>query len=119
MLKKKLKGLFVGACTSFMLSTNVAAQQGVSDTEVVLGAHSPLQGTVAVWGVPSTQAIRLVFDQINAEGGIHGRTIKYIVEDSQYQVPRAVQAGNKLINRDKIFAMVAKILSLLISLFPA
>lgn len=106
MWKKKLKALMVGLGAATMLAGNAAAQRGVSDTEIVLGTHSPLSGTVAVWGVPSTQAMRLVFDQVNAEGGIHGRQINYIVEDSQYQIPRAVQAGNKLINRDKIFAMV-------------
>ncbi|MDR3537494.1 MAG: ABC transporter substrate-binding protein, partial [Acetobacteraceae bacterium] len=36
-----------------------------------------------------------------------GRKIKYIVEDNQYQVPRSVQAANKLINRDGVFVMVA------------
>lgn len=106
MLKKKLQGLIIGLGATAFLTGQALAQQGVSDTEIVLGAHSPLSGTVAVWGVPSTQAIRLVFDQVNAEGGVHNRKITYIVEDSQYQVPRAVQAGNKLINRDKIFAMV-------------
>ena len=45
------------------------------------------------------------FEEAN-EKGIHGRKIKFIVEDHQYQVPRAVQAANKLINNDKIFAMV-------------
>ena len=46
-------------------------------------------------------------DEVNEAGGINGRKIKLIVEDTQYQVPRAVQAGTKLINRDRIFAMVA------------
>jgi branched-chain amino acid transport system substrate-binding protein len=47
------------------------------------------------------------FDEANEKGGVQGRKIKLIVEDTQYQVPRAVQAGAKLINRDNIFAMVA------------
>lgn len=106
MLTKKLKGLIIVFGAAAMLAGNAAAQRGVTDTEIVLGTHTALSGTVAVWGVPSTQAMRLVFDKVNAEGGVHGRKINYIVEDSQYQIPRAVQAGNKLINRDKIFAMV-------------
>jgi branched-chain amino acid transport system substrate-binding protein len=40
---------------------------------------------------------------VNEKGGINGRKIRYIVEDSQYQVPRAVQAINKLINNDGVF----------------
>jgi branched-chain amino acid transport system substrate-binding protein len=49
----------------------------------------------------------MVFDDANAEGGVNGRKIKYIVEDNQYQIPRSVQAANKLINRDGAFILVA------------
>lgn len=79
--------------------------RGVSKSEVVVGMHTDLSGPAASYGVHSSQAMRLKFDDINAKGGIHGRKIRLIVEDTQYQVPRAVQAGNKLINRDKIFLM--------------
>lgn len=79
---------------------------GVSDDEIVLGTHTDLSGSVAIWGVGSIDGARLRFDEVNRAGGIHGRQIKLIVEDTQYQVPRAIQAANKLINRDKIFAMV-------------
>src|SRR5260370_8114534 len=47
------------------------------------------------------------FDEINEAGGVNGRKIKVIIEDQAYQVPKAVQACNKLINRDNVFAFVA------------
>jgi branched-chain amino acid transport system substrate-binding protein len=83
-----------------------AAEQGISATEIVIGTHTALTGPVAPWGIGSTNGIRMRFDEENEKGGIHGRKIKYIVEDHGYQVPRAVQAGNKLLNSDKIFLMV-------------
>ena len=46
------------------------------------------------------------FEEVNAAGGIHGRQIRFVVEDAQYQIPRAIQATNKLVNRDNIFAML-------------
>ena len=46
------------------------------------------------------------FEEANEAGGVNGRQIKFVVEDTQYQIPRAIQAANKLINRDKVFAMV-------------
>jgi len=48
-------------------------------------------------------------DEINENGGIHGRKLVLFAEDHQYQVPRAVQAANKLINKDKIFLMLASL----------
>ncbi|WP_374466613.1 ABC transporter substrate-binding protein [Ferrovibrio sp.] len=81
--------------------------RGVSKSEILIGMHTDLSGVAASYGVSSSNAMRLEFDKANAAGGIHGRKIRLIVEDHQYQVPRAVQAANKLINRDKIFIMAA------------
>jgi branched-chain amino acid transport system substrate-binding protein len=79
------------------------AIHGVTDTEVLIGTVTDLSGVTAIQGVNNANAIRLLFDEVNAKGGINGRKIRYIVEDSQYQVPRAVQAMNKLLNNDKVF----------------
>jgi branched-chain amino acid transport system substrate-binding protein len=81
----------------------VAAPQGVSDTEIVIGTTSDLSGVTAVQGVNNSNAVRMVFDDANASGGMNGRKIKYIVEDMQYLVPKAVQAINKLLNLDHVF----------------
>src|SRR6266404_4906807 len=97
--------LAAGALAGVALAQNES--RGVSKTEIVLGMHTDLSGPAATYGVSSSNAVKMRFDEVNAAGGIHGRKIKLIVEDTQYQVPRAVQAGTKLINRDKIFAMVA------------
>ena len=83
------------------------AARSVTSSEVVLGMHTDLSGPAATYGVSSSNAVKMRFDEVNEKGGIHGRKIKLIIEDTQYQVPRAVQAGTKLINRDRIFAMVA------------
>lgn len=80
--------------------------QGVSDSEVVLGSHTDLSGPVAIWGVGSINGARMRFEEANEAGGVHGRQIRFVVEDTSYQIPRAIQAANKLINRDKVFAMV-------------
>ena len=82
------------------------AQQGVSDTEIVIGSNGDLSGVFAPFNVQSIKAMQQTFDEVNAAGGIHGRKIKFIVEDHGYQVPKAVQNFNKLINSDKVFAMV-------------
>jgi branched-chain amino acid transport system substrate-binding protein len=80
-----------------------ATQRGVTDSEILVGTITDLSGVTAVQGVNNANAVRLAFDEVNEKGGINGRKIRYIVEDSQYQVPRAVQAINKLINNDGVF----------------
>ena len=101
--------LTVGASLLALASGALAqsATRGVTKTEIVLGMHTDLSGPAATYGVSSSNAVKMRFDEVNDKGGLHGRKIRLIVEDTQYQVPRAVQAGTKLINRDRIFAMVA------------
>ena len=96
-----LSALFAGA-----LALPALAEDGVTDTEILVGSHTALSGPVSAWGVGATEGARMRIDEANEKGGIHGRKIRLIVEDSQYQVPRAVQAANKLINNDKIFIMM-------------
>jgi len=81
--------------------------RGVTASEIVIGTYTDLSGVTAVWGVNNNNAWHMVFDAVNEAGGINGRKIRYITEDNQYQVPRSVQAANKLINRDNVFIMVA------------
>jgi branched-chain amino acid transport system substrate-binding protein len=75
----------------------------VTDTEIVIGMMSDLSGVTAVQGTNATNAIRMAFDDINEKGGINGRKVSFIVEDMEYLVPKAVQAMNKLVNRNNIF----------------
>ncbi len=80
--------------------------RGVSASEIVLGSYTDLTGPTAIWGVGATNAARMRFDEANEAGGVHGRQIRFIVEDTSYQVPKAISAVNKLLNRDDILAMI-------------
>ena len=82
---------------------------GVTDTEIVLGSGSDFSGPTAIWGVGATNAARLRFAQANEAGGVWGRKIRYVVEDTSYQVPKAISAANKLINRDEVLALLLSV----------
>jgi branched-chain amino acid transport system substrate-binding protein len=103
-----VKTATIAAAAAASLATAASAQtRGVTATEVTFGMHTDLSGVAATYGVSSSNAVKMRFDEINDSGGINGRKIKVIIEDTAYQVPKAVQACNKLINRDKVFAFVA------------
>ena len=105
---KRMLGVIALAGAVALAGVAVAqTTRGVSKDEIIAGMHTDLSGPAATYGVSSSNAVKMRFDDLNAAGGVNGRKIKLIVEDTQYQVPRAVQAGNKLINRDNIFIMVA------------
>lgn len=87
-------------------TTAALADQGVYDDKIVLGTHQPLSGPVALWGVPVTNGMRMAMEEVNAKGGVNGRQIELIVEDTAYQQNKAAQAGDKLLQRDKVFALI-------------
>ncbi|WP_445219532.1 ABC transporter substrate-binding protein [Bradyrhizobium sp. Pa8] len=80
--------------------------EGISASEIVIGTHQDLSGPIKGWGVPVANGMKMATDEINAAGGINGRKVRLVVEDSGYDPKRAVLASQKLIERDKIFAMV-------------
>ena len=87
-------------------ATPAFAEDGVTPTEVTFGAHLVLSGPLAELGARQQDAMRLVIDEVNEKGGIHGRKIKVIVEDSAYDVKKAVLATQKFIESDKVLAVI-------------
>ena len=76
---------------------------------VTLGSIQDLSGPIAGFGKQVRLGMLLRVDEINEQGGINGRKIKLIVEDSAYDPKKAVLAAQKLVNQDKIFAMIGHI----------
>ena len=80
---------------------------GVTDTEILLGSHFALsQSPAAAAYAPIADGIRAYFDYINSQGGVHGRRIKFLVEDDHFNPADAVEVVRKLVEQDRIFAMV-------------
>ncbi len=80
---------------------------GVSDTEILLGADSILSGTFGAVYATIPKSITAYFNYINdSEGGVCGRKIVYQVEDNFDDPARSLEAARKLVEQDKVFAMV-------------
>src|SRR5689334_14398136 len=80
--------------------------EGISASEIVIGTHQDLSGPIKGWGVPVSNGMKMAVEEINTAGGINGRKIRLVIEDSGYDPKKAVLASQKMVERDKIFAMV-------------
>jgi branched-chain amino acid transport system substrate-binding protein len=89
-----------------LVTTLAQAQQGVTKDEILLGSIQDLSGPIAGFGKQARFGLQLGVDEINEQGGIHGRKIRILFEDSAYDPKKAVLAAQKLVNQDKIFMMV-------------
>lgn len=105
-MKTFMKTLMGSALALGLAQGAMAETQGVSDTEIVIGSVNDLSGIFAAVGVPAINGANMYIDKVNEAGGVHGRKIRFVVEDHTYQLPKASQAYNKLVNRDQVFAML-------------
>lgn len=83
-----------------------AADPGITDTEILIGDVEPLTGPPALLGVAASLGHRIAIAEANAAGGINGRKIKYVLEDDGYVTARTIQGVKKVIDVDKVFAMI-------------
>src|SRR5690606_18956122 len=77
--------------------------------EIVLGSIQDLSGPLAGFGKQVRLGMMLRLDELNEQGGVNGRKMRLIVEDSGYDPRRAVLAAQKLVNQDKVFAVIGHI----------
>ncbi|MBU3915594.1 ABC transporter substrate-binding protein [bacterium] len=81
-------------------------EMGVTDTEIVIGSHQDLSGPIAGWGQQVKMGMELRAKEINDAGGINGRKIRLVIEDSAYNPQQAITVTNKMISKDKVFAFI-------------
>jgi len=81
-----------------------ASDNGVSDTEILIGNIMPYTGPLAAFGTIG-KAEAAYFDMVNDHGGINGRKIKFISYDDSSNPAMAVEQTRKLIETDKVLLM--------------
>lgn len=91
---------------SLAVAPSALAERGVTDTEIRIGQYGPQTGPAALWGAVARGA-GCFFDMINAEGGIHGRKIKYYLRDDGYMPPRTKAIVKELVEDKGIFALAS------------
>ena len=105
-----MKPLFTAVAAAFaLLASGAQAQQGVSKDEILIGTIQDISGPLAAFGKAVRQGMLLRIDEINEQGGIQGRKLKLVSEDSGYDPKRAVLAAQKLVNQDKVFIVAGHI----------
>jgi branched-chain amino acid transport system substrate-binding protein len=85
-----------------VLPVRVRAQAG----PIKIGTLTPLTGAGGPYGPPMVKAVNAVVEQVNAAGGVLGRKIEIVSEDDQTNPEAGVRAAHKLIDVDKVSAIV-------------
>ncbi len=97
------------AILALAVTPALAQTQGVTQTEIVIGTAQDLSGPIVSFSKAAVNGMRMRVDEINAAGGIHGRKLRLVVEDHGYDPRKAVLAAQKMVQQDKIFAVLGAI----------
>jgi branched-chain amino acid transport system substrate-binding protein len=90
--------------------TATAEVPGITDTEILLGADCVLAGAMGAVYATIPQTVEAYFNYINdTQGGVCGRKIVYKVEDNQDDPAKGMEVVRKLVEQDKVFAMVGSL----------
>jgi len=79
--------------------------------EVKIGIIAPISGEAATFGESTANGAKLYFDQVNAAGGVEGMKIVYFVEDDKGDPTEGANAYSKLIDQNKVSAIVGTVMS--------
>ena len=86
-----------------------AAEDGVAADSITFGQAAVLEGPASALGQGMRAGIQAAFDEVNARGGVHGRKLKLVSRDDGYEPDRAIAETKKLIDEDKVFALIGPV----------
>jgi len=95
--------LYVVTATALLVATTGLVACGPKEEETIkIGVLAPLTGEVATYGVWFKNSAELARDEINDEGGVLGKELEFIIEDTAGDPKAGVNAAKKLIEVDKV-----------------
>ncbi|MCI5801545.1 MAG: ABC transporter substrate-binding protein [Oscillospiraceae bacterium] len=99
---------FLAAALSVLLVALLLSGCGAktNENEIRIGINYELSGAVATYGQSSVDGIMMAIDEINAAGGINGKTIVPVKYDNKSEPAEATTLANKLMTQDKVLAIL-------------
>jgi len=95
--------------TSFGLMLDSHAGPGVMDDRIVFGQSAAFEGPAAALGLGMRAGILAAFHEINAKGGVNGRTLELVSYDDGYEPESAIENTHRLIRDDEVFALIGEV----------
>src|SRR3954453_13891627 len=107
MSMRRMSRLWAAAAIVAAVTAPASAQQpGVTADSIKIGSFGALTGPGYLYGKLPMEGVEVVFDEVNAAGGIHGRKLQLVREDDRGDPAAAIAAVQKLVHQDQVFALI-------------
>jgi branched-chain amino acid transport system substrate-binding protein len=84
------------------------ADPGVTSKRITIGGTFPFSGPASLYA-PIGKSAAAFYAYVNSQGGVNGRKINFITQDDGYNPATTVQLTRKLVEQDKVFAIVGSL----------
>jgi branched-chain amino acid transport system substrate-binding protein len=112
MTPRFLSCIFVFCCLLIAVSCKKGGDTPQAEsTEIVIGEYGSLTGTTATFGISTRNGIDLAISEANQAGGVLGKQVRVIVEDDQGKPEEAQTVVTKLVNKDRVVAVLGEVAS--------
>jgi len=91
---------------ALLLASAAFGADGVTDSHIKFGMSSPLSGPTGAYGRQMKEGIEACFARVNAAGGVAGRKLDLVALDDGYETEPAVANARRLVNQEKVFALM-------------
>ena len=105
-----IRRIFVLLCVSTLL-LSCGDRKSTQSNEIVIGEYGSLSGSAATFGISVRNGIDMALEEVNNAGGINGKKLRVIIEDDQGKPEEAQTVVTKLINRDRVVAVLGEVSS--------
>src|SRR6185436_9518282 len=99
------------AASAILLATSIpaSAENGVSADKIVFGQAAALDGPASALGQGMKMGLEAAFAEANKAGGVKGRKLELKSVDDGYEPTKSIEAAKKLLEEDKVFALVGAV----------
>jgi ABC-type branched-subunit amino acid transport system substrate-binding protein len=99
------------AASAVLLATGIpaSAENGVSADKIVFGQAAALDGPASALGLGMKMGLEAAFAEVNKAGGVKGRKLELKSVDDGYEPTKSIEAAKKLLEEDKVFALVGAV----------
>ena len=111
MIRQTVKSNWLRGLVLFSIALLAMSSCSPDETVIRIGVFNSLTGGTATFGISSTNGIKMAADEWNARGGILGKQIQLIVEDDQSKPEEAAMVVTKLINQNRVAALLGEVAS--------
>jgi branched-chain amino acid transport system substrate-binding protein len=87
------------------------SSDGKTEEAIKIGTIGPLTGNIATYGISTKNGVEVAVDEFNKNGGINGNPVQLVSEDTRGDQTEAANAASKLIDQDKVTAIVGGVIS--------